>query len=112
MSAMSNARQKFDPLELEIVERVYEVGCAYLAARGLYEDAAIHAEEEVMLRKAVFSSIGTEHLDFDALCDSVISQIETIRALARAVSLSRSGPTPETPAPRVAVARGLNQTRN
>ena len=55
MSAMLNVRQKFDPLDLEIVERVYEVGSAYLAARDLYEDETKQAEEEAALRKTVFA---------------------------------------------------------
>ena len=48
---MPNVRQKFDPLDLEIVERVYEVGCAYLAAEDLYEDVKRHAEEVATLGK-------------------------------------------------------------
>ena len=85
---MLNARQKFDPLDLEIVERVYEVGCAYLAARDPYEDVTKHAEEEATLRKTVFVIAGTGQLDFDTLCDSVIAQIEKIRTMARAAVAS------------------------
>jgi hypothetical protein len=85
---MPNVRQKFDPLDLEIVERVYEVGCAYLAAQDLYEDVKRHAEEVATLRKTVFAIAGTGQLDFDTLCDSVIAQIEKIRTMARPAVVS------------------------
>jgi hypothetical protein len=88
LSVLSNARQKLDPLDLEIVERVYEVGCAYFAARDLCEDATKHAEKEATLRKTVFAIAGTGQLDFDTLCDSVIAQIEKIRTMAKAAVAS------------------------
>jgi hypothetical protein len=30
-----NARHAFDPLDLEIIDRVYEVACAHIEARNL-----------------------------------------------------------------------------
>ena len=85
---MLSKRQKFDPLDLEIVERVYEVGCAYLAARDLNEHPTKHAEEEAALRETVFAVAGSGKLDFDTLCDSVIAQIENVRKMTRAAVAS------------------------
>jgi hypothetical protein len=61
---MLNVRQRFDPLDLEIVERVYEVACAYIAARYYKGDS-----------KTVFAVADAGQLDFDMLCDSVIAHI-------------------------------------
>jgi hypothetical protein len=77
-------RQKFDPSDLEIVDRVYAVACAYIEARDLYRDTEKDAEEEVALRKLVFALAGSGRLDFDTLCDSVLASIDKYRGLSRA----------------------------
>ena len=77
-------RQKFDPLDLEIVDRVYEVACAYIEARDLYRNTDKDAEEEDVLRKRVFALAGPGQLDFDTLCDDVLASIDEHRILSRA----------------------------
>jgi hypothetical protein len=80
----SNLRQKFDPLDLEIIDRVYEVACAYIEARDLYRDTDKDAEEEDALRKLVFALAGPGQLDFDTLCDDVLASIDEYRTMSQA----------------------------
>jgi hypothetical protein len=40
-----NLRQKFDPYDLELIDRVYGVACAYIQARDLYRDTEKDAED-------------------------------------------------------------------
>jgi hypothetical protein len=77
-------RQKFDPLDLEIVDRVYEVACAYIEARDLYRDTDKNADEEDVLRKCVFALAGHGQLDFDTLCDDVLASIDEYGIISRA----------------------------
>jgi hypothetical protein len=73
---MGFSRQKFDPLDLEIVDRVYEVACAYIEARDLYRDPAKDTDEDDTLRKQVFAMVGDGPLDFDTLCDRVLASMD------------------------------------
>jgi hypothetical protein len=77
-------RQKFDPLDLEIVDRVYEVACAYIEARELYRDTDKDSEEEDVLRRRMFALAGVGQLDFDTLCDDVLASIDEYRVMSRA----------------------------
>jgi hypothetical protein len=77
-----NLRQKFDPLDLEIIDRVYDVARAYMEACNLYRNAVKDAQEEDVVRKQVFALAGSARLDFDALCDRVL--IEQRRSTRRA----------------------------
>ena len=64
-------RQMFGPLDLEIIDRVYEAAAAHFEARYLYCEGPGDAEAET-LRKAIFAS---GRLDFDTLCDKVLAQV-------------------------------------
>jgi hypothetical protein len=77
-------RQKFDSLDLELIDRVYEVACAYIEARDLYRDTEKDAEEDDALRKTMFTCAGTGPLDFDNLCDRVLASLEDYRTSSRA----------------------------
>jgi hypothetical protein len=44
MSTISR-RPKFDPADLELIDRVYAVACAYIEARDLYRDPKHDVEE-------------------------------------------------------------------
>jgi hypothetical protein len=77
-------RQKFDPFDLELIDRVYGVACAYIEARDLYRDTERDAQEEDALRKTMFSCAGTGPLDFDNLCDRVLASMEDYRTSSRA----------------------------
>jgi len=72
-------RDKFDPLDLEIIDRVYEVACAYIEARDLYRDKNNDPMEKDALRKQVFASAGVGPIDFDRLCDEVLPSIDPHR---------------------------------
>jgi len=92
-------RQKFDPLDLEIIDRVYEVACAYIEARDLYRDTDKDAEEEDFLRKRVFALAGLDQLCFDTLCDAVIASIDEYRKPPQAAKqCSRPRETMHAPA--------------
>ncbi len=82
---MIELRQKFDPLELEIVERVYEAASAYLAAQNLYADEKTAAEEDDALRHMVFALAGRDAIEFDTLCDKVVAALADYRNWARRV---------------------------
>lgn len=78
-----NARHAFDPLDLEIIDRVYEVACAHIEARNLCEPQKC-AEEEDYVRQWVFALAGVGSFDFDSLCDKVLANIVTLRVTSRA----------------------------
>ncbi|HZP09302.1 hypothetical protein [Methyloceanibacter sp.] len=82
---MMELRQKFDPLELEIVERVYEAASAYLEARNLYADEKTAAEDEDALRHIVFALAGRDAIEFDTLCDKVVAALDEYRLWAKRV---------------------------
>jgi hypothetical protein len=76
-------RDRFDPLDLEIIDRVYDVACAYVEARDTDRDTDKDAEEQDALRKQVFASAVVGPLDFDKLCDEVLASIDRHRIKAR-----------------------------
>jgi len=72
-----NPSHIFDPLDLEILDRVYEVACAHIEARDLYRDLNDDGAREDTLRKVVFTLAGTGPVDFDAVCDKVLESLTT-----------------------------------
>jgi hypothetical protein len=75
-----NLRDKFNPEELELIDRVYAVTCAYIEARDLYDIAPTDTEEQVALRQMMFVVAASTPLDFDALCDRVLVSMDRYRA--------------------------------
>jgi hypothetical protein len=73
-----NSRQAFDPLDLEIIDRVYETACAYIVAQNLC-DPERSAEEEHALRQGIFVLAGRGSFDFDSLCDKVVASMTELR---------------------------------
>ena len=65
----------FDPLDLEIIDRVYETAWAQVEAREPLRDRGRDGEREEALRKLIFAFAGTGHVDFDNLCDSVLANM-------------------------------------
>ena len=63
----------FDPLDLEIIDRVYEAACAQLEAREPFRDREKDGEWEEALRKLVFALVTPGKVDFDSLCDRVLA---------------------------------------
>jgi hypothetical protein len=79
-------RPKFDPTDLELIDRVYAVACAYIEARDLYRDLKHDLEEEDALRRLIFTAAGDGRLDFDTLCDRVLAAMDKYRILFRAAA--------------------------
>jgi len=60
----------FHPLDLEIMDRVYETAWAHLEAREPFRDRQKDDELQNALRKLVFDSAGSDKINFDTLCDA------------------------------------------
>ena len=67
----------FNPLDLEILDRVYEAAWAHIEARDLYRDPQKDGAREDVLRKTVFIFAGTGPVDFDTLCDKLLASLTT-----------------------------------
>jgi hypothetical protein len=65
----------FDPLDLEIIDRVYEAAWAQLEAREPFRDREKDGERGEALRKRVFTFASSGKVDFDALCDKVLANV-------------------------------------
>ena len=65
----------FDSLDLEIIDRVYEVAWAHLEGRDPYRDRAKDGERGEALRKLLFALVGSGQVDFDTLCDKVLASM-------------------------------------
>ena len=65
----------FDPLELKIIDRVYEAAWAQLEASEPFRDRAKDGERGEALRKLVFAFVGSGQVDFDTLCDEVLASM-------------------------------------
>jgi hypothetical protein len=65
----------FDPLDLEIIDRVYEAAWAQLEAREPFRDREKDGERGEALRKLVFAFASSDKIDFDVLCDQVLANM-------------------------------------
>ena len=63
----------FDPLDLEIIDLVYEAACAHLVARYPDHDPEKDEERQTTLRKRLFALAEPGPVDFDVLCDRVLA---------------------------------------
>ena len=61
----------FDPLDLEIIDRVYEAAWAKIEARYLYRDTSRDDERQKALRRWLFVLAASGPVDFDTLYDKV-----------------------------------------
>ena len=64
----------FDPLDLEIIELVYEVASEQISAREPSSDATQDEERHASLRKRVFALAGNGGVEFDTLLDRVLAE--------------------------------------
>ena len=62
----------FDPLDLEIIDRVYEAAWAQIEAREIGRDIDRDPERQRMLRERIFAVAGMGPVDFDALYERVL----------------------------------------
>lgn len=81
-----NRNRVFDPLDLEIIDRVYEAAWAQIEACELLRDEQRDNERQEGLRKLVFAVASTtppglgNHVDFDNLCEAVFANIDKAAA--------------------------------
>jgi hypothetical protein len=65
----------FGPLDLEIIDRVYEAAWAQVEARDPFRDRSMDGERRDALRKWMFALATPGSVDFDTLCDKVLAII-------------------------------------
>ncbi len=65
----------FDPLDLEIIDLVYEAAWEQVEARDPSRDVAHDDERRALLRKLVFALAGPGGVDFDKLLDKVLASL-------------------------------------
>jgi hypothetical protein len=74
--------QVFGPLDLEIIDRVYDAAWAELEAREPFRDRERDEERRDELRKLVMDSTGTGRVEFDALCARVLAKMPRKRSFS------------------------------
>jgi hypothetical protein len=75
---MDSFKRTFDPLDLEIIDRVYEAAWAHVEAREPDRDRARDGERQKALRKKIFGIacvVGSGHVDFDTLTEVLLATI-------------------------------------
>ena len=75
---MSSFKDVFDPLDLEIMDRVYDAAWAHAQAREPSRNAASDGARQKALRRKIFGAArieGPGHLDFDTLAEVVLAPI-------------------------------------
>jgi hypothetical protein len=86
---MDSFKRAFDPLDLEIIDRVYEVAWAYVEAREPDRNTARDGERQKALRKKIFGVAriaGSGHVDFDTLTEVVLATIPERKNLGPGLS--------------------------
>ena len=74
--------QVFGPLDLEIIDRVYDAAWAELEAREPFRDRERDDERRDKLRKLIMDSTGTSRVEFDALYARVLANIPRKRSFS------------------------------
>lgn len=65
----------FDPLDMEIIDLIYEVAWEQVSAREPDRDIAEDEERQASLRKRIFALAGNGGVDFDSLLDRVLASL-------------------------------------
>ena len=65
----------FGPLDLEIIDLVYEVVWTQIKARDPYRDATEDPERQKLLRQHVFAAAIPGAVEFDTLLDRILADI-------------------------------------
>jgi hypothetical protein len=81
----------FDPLDLEIIDRICEAAWAQLEAREPFRDREQDEARRETLCKLIMDQTGTDKVEFDTLCEKVLANMpETwVTFAARAENLER-----------------------
>jgi hypothetical protein len=75
---MGSLKSVFDPLDSEIMERVYVVAWALAQARESSRNTASDAARQTALRRKIFGVariVGPGHIDFDTLTEVVLATV-------------------------------------
>ena len=72
---MGSQQNVFDPLDSEIIDRVYEAIWAQIILLQPDRDTAKEAERQKALRRWLFVLAGPRLVDFDTLYDKVLASI-------------------------------------
>ena len=75
---MSSFKTVFDPLDLEIMDRVYEVAWAHAQAREPYGNTAVDGARQTALRRKILGVAriaGPGHIDYDTLAEVVLATV-------------------------------------
>ena len=81
----------FDPLDLEIIDLVYEAASAQLAARHPLSNPDEESVRQEALKKLVFACAQFGSVEFNALLDKVLEQSDVMRIGAPAVASAPKG---------------------
>jgi hypothetical protein len=65
----------FSPIDLEIIDRVYEAAWAQMEARQYFRDHEKDGERQAALRKFIMDLTGTGRIDFDTLYERVVTTL-------------------------------------
>ena len=65
----------FRPIDLEIIDRVFEVAWETIKAQDLYRDVNKDEERKQRLRRMLFVFAKPNNVDFDQLCDQVLTNL-------------------------------------
>jgi hypothetical protein len=71
---MNPFKSVFDPLDLEIIDRVYEAVVAQLEAQRKSRDCDVNERVKDGLRKRVMTCAAAGQFDFDTLYERVVGQ--------------------------------------
>jgi hypothetical protein len=88
---MGSYKRVFDPLDLEIIDLVYEAALVQIAARDPLSDPIKEQERQEALKKLVFAVAQPGAVEFDHLLDKVLeyaSQLSVSPATLRPASES------------------------
>jgi hypothetical protein len=81
MGSTTPVSRKFDPLDLEMLDRVYALACLFIEARDLCGTRQKDVTEDAALRRLVFALAVTGPVDFDTLSDRVLASLATPQAM-------------------------------
>ena len=85
----------FHPLDLEIIDRVYEAAWAQVEAREHFRDRENDSERQEALRKLVMDQAGTGKVDFDTLFQKVVTESWLFFTAPGSRTKTGSGGSPE-----------------
>ena len=69
--------RSFQPLELEIIDYVYEAAWAQLEARDPFRDRHHDWIRQAVLRKQIIDNAGISKIEFDTLYEKVLGDMPT-----------------------------------